>query len=118
MILRRAFLTLAFVCGAIPLVIMSCDDEAGADNDFDRSAMLQNFADHIIKPQLLDLQISVNALKVSADAFANDATAENLSACQNAWVDAYSDWQFVNAFNFGPGGEEGLRKGLIEEVGT
>jgi uncharacterized protein len=118
MISRKAFLALMFICGAIPCVLLSCDDQTDAGNDFDRSAMLQNFADHIIKPQLLELQISVNALKVSADAFAVNPTGENLSACQNAWVEAYSDWQFANAFNFGPGGEDGLRKGLIEEAGT
>jgi uncharacterized protein len=118
MILRKAFLILVVISATVPFAIVSCDDEPGSQNDFDRTVMLQNYADHIIKPQLGDLQSSVNTLKTSADLFADEPNEENLIICQNAWIEAYSDWQFVNAFNFGPGGEEGLRKGLVEEAGT
>jgi predicted lipoprotein len=37
---------------------------------------------------------------------------------QLAWENAYINWQYANAYNFGPAGEEGLTKGLIEEIGT
>jgi predicted lipoprotein len=37
---------------------------------------------------------------------------------RDAWADAYEAWQYANAYNFGPAGEEGLRKGLVEEIGT
>ncbi len=118
MIFKKAYLIPIVVLATVPFAIVSCDDESVSQNDFDRTAMLQNYADHIIKPQLSNLQTSVNALKTAADLFAGEPNEENLIICQNAWIAAYSDWQFFNAFNFGPAGEDGLRKGLVEEAGT
>jgi predicted lipoprotein len=85
---------------------------------FDRKAMLQDYAEKIIKPAFTDLQTQVNALKTATDNFVNTTNSANLTALQNAWTVAYSSWQYANGFNFGPAGEEGIRKGLIEEIGT
>ncbi len=107
---------LAFATMAI---IAACDDDnGGTDPGFDRKAMLQHFADNLIKPAFNELQAKVNALKTAADAFADVPDAAKLSTLQAAWDEAYSSWMYANAYNFGPAGEEGIRRELAEEIGT
>ncbi len=97
----------------------ACSNSGGEpSNSFDRQAMLQNFAQNLIKPAFGDLQSQVNALKAASDNFTQTVNVQNLTALQLAWENAYVSWQFANAYNFGPAGEEGIRKGLIEEIGT
>lgn len=104
---------------SLPLLMWSCDGGEGTTVDtFDRTAMLHNMADNIIRPQYVTLQAKVNSLKASTENFNANASISTLTELQTAWIDAYKAWQYANAFNFGPAGEEGLRKGLIEEVGT
>lgn len=105
------------LCSA--LVLTSCDpNKNGPTDTFDRGAMLQNFADQLIRPAYNDLQSKTLALQAAVLAFNTTPTVENLNNLQSAWQDAYYQWQFANAYNFGPAGEEGLQKGLIEEIGT
>ncbi len=107
---------LALVAAAIGLV--ACQVTPESDPDFDRRKMLENVADNLIKPAFTDLQTQVNILKTAADAFARNPDNQNLVQLQTAWKSACVAWQFANAYNFGPAGEDGLRKGLIEEIGT
>lgn len=97
----------------------SCDSNSGNPTDnFDRQAMLRNYADNLIKPAYSDLQTQANVLLMAAEAFNSDPNSVTLGALQTAWGGAYVAWQYANAYNFGPAGEEGLKKGLIEEIGT
>ena len=50
-------------------------------------------------------------------AFEQNPTQENLTAAQNQWVSTYTQWQYVNAFNYGPG-EKPIFGMLLENVGT
>ncbi len=98
---------------------LACDEgDANSGDDFDRSLMLQNIADNIIVPAYADLASEVTSLQSTAMAFTQNPTPATLSAVQQAWEETYLAWQYANAFNVGPAGEEGLRKGLIEELGT
>lgn len=94
------------------------DDSVNTGQNFDRKAMLQQYVDNLIRPAFAELQTKVNNLNTAANMFSGAPTAANLSALQTAWIDAYTSWQYANAYNFGPAGEEGVRKGLIEEIGT
>ncbi len=85
---------------------------------FDRAKMLENYAQNLIKPAYQDLQNQVNTLKTASDAFIANTNLQNLQTLQSAWENAYISWQYANAYNFGPAGEQGIRKGLIEEIGT
>ncbi len=85
---------------------------------FDRTAMLQNFAQNLIKPAFQTLQTEVNQLKEAGVSFTDNPNEQTLTNLQNTWEEAYLAWQYANAYNFGPAGEEGTRKGLIEEIGT
>lgn len=101
-------------------LLYSCDSDSNSDNapGFDRQAMLDHYAENIITPAYANLQAAITALKANIDAFADTPTEENLVFAQSGWKQAYAAWQSANAFNFGPAGEQGTRKGLIEEIGT
>ncbi|MCS7027197.1 MAG: imelysin family protein [Bacteroidia bacterium] len=100
--------------------VISCKThkENNPSDKFDRTQMLENFAQNLIKPAFQDLQSKVNALKAATDNFVQTPSATNLSILQNTWENAYLSWQYANAYNFGPAGEEGIRKSLLEEIGT
>lgn len=109
-----------FLCTII-VSMVSCEGNEDDDADlnrFDRSAMLENMAQNIIIPAYNTLQVRVGALKSTAQAFTQNPTSESLTKLQNDWESAYKVWQHANAFNFGPAGEEGVRRDLIEEIGT
>jgi hypothetical protein len=103
----------------LTVVLISCDKNGGEPKaEFDRKTMLQNFVDNLIKPAFNDLQTKVNTLKINSDAFVATPDVTKLIALESAWDEAYSSWMYANAYNIGPAGEEGIRKGLVEEIGT
>mgnify|MGYP005848232421 CR=1 FL=1 len=115
--MRKSFVYLLFL--SLPWSFYSCSStESGVNTQFDRRQMLQNMADNLIVPAYQDLQSQVNTLQSRTEAFAQDASQANLESLQEAWTSAYTSWQYANAYNFGPAGEEGIRRGLIEEIGT
>ncbi len=109
-----------FTILGVLILLGSCGNDGGNDTtiSFDRREMLSDYAANIIIPAYSDLQSEVNILKTSTEAFASAPDNDNLQAAQLAWTNAYLAWQSANAFNFGPAGEQGTRKGLIEEIGT
>lgn len=100
------------------LLLSACDPSNGPTDMFDRGAMLQNFADNLIRPAFTDLQSKTTMLRTSVLAFNAEPSVIRLYDMQTAWQEAYFQWQFANAYNFGPAAEEGLQKSLIDEVGT
>ncbi len=97
----------------------ACDPirEPATDN-FDRKAMLQNYADNLIKPAFASLQIKANALQAATDEFTNTVTEQNLATLQTAWKESYTEFQYTSPYNFGPVGEQGTRKKWVFEVAT
>ncbi len=102
------------------LIIQSCEDAKDPENDnnFDRKSMLMNFAENIIEPAYKDLQTEVANLQSSIVTFTESSSMADLDNAQQAFDNAYTSWMYVNSFNFGPAGESGIKKGLIEEIGT
>lgn len=96
----------------------SSTDDNGNEPDFDRQDMLAHYADGLIVPAFQNLEAAIAAFNSSAGQFADDPSAGTLAAARQAWASAYATWQRANAYNFGPAGEAGLQKALIEEVGT
>lgn len=91
-----------------------CDGAA----DFDRGAMLQHYSDHIISPAFSNMKAAADLLHSSVLQFAGNPTSSGLNAVRQQWIATAITFQSANAFNFGPAGEEGLRKGFSEEIGT
>jgi predicted lipoprotein len=104
---------------ALLIGVAACEEgETPIQNSFDRGEMLENMAQNLIIPAYTDLQTRVGALGSSAESFTQNPTMNALQALQAAWQAAYSSWQYANAYNFGPAGEAGVRRSLLEEVGT
>ncbi|MFK7968995.1 MAG: imelysin family protein [Bacteroidia bacterium] len=85
---------------------------------FDRGAMLEWYADAIIIPAYDEMVNESQKLVSSVDALTQAPDADKLTAARTQLKATLIAWQSANAFNFGPGGEAGLQKGLIEEIGT
>jgi uncharacterized protein len=101
------------------LAISACKDpESSSTETFDRSAMLRNYADNLIQSSYSSLRDAVNGLALNWEAFQIAPNAQMLDGMRQNWTLCYQRWQSANAYNFGPAGEEGLRKGLVEEIGT
>ncbi|PHN03542.1 imelysin family protein [Flavilitoribacter nigricans] len=103
-------LTLAWACKK--------DDPGSERPDFDRAAMLENYAVNVIRPAYEELLAATNTLSGRWTEFVAAPDTDKLAALQDQWLSTAIAWQAANGFNFGPAGEEGLRKGLIEEIGT
>lgn len=99
--------------------LFACNSPKENKNDtFNRGEMLKNYADNLILPAFTDLQKSVKNLAVKIDTLITTQNSFNLNKAQVAWLEAYTSWQYVNAYNFGPGGAEGIRRALIENIAT
>jgi uncharacterized protein len=104
---------------SLTLFAAACkDNNAPEPNQFDRTAMLTAYADRMIVPRFEALANACATLATSIEAATANPTTVNLAELQTQWTTAVTTWQRANAFNFGPAGESGLRKGLLEEIGT
>lgn len=103
---------------AIVFVTPACDNGPADKPDFDRKTLLQHYADDLIRPAFSNLRAQTAALKSTWAAFSATPDSAGLAELQQRWKSACTAWQYANAFNFGPAGEAGLRKGLVEEIGT
>jgi predicted lipoprotein len=103
----------------LTLLIFACKkDEQDKVEAFDRGVMLRNYAENLVVPAYKDLQNNVATLQQKADQFISDISEEKLQDLQNTWIEAYKTFQYTNAYNFGPAGEQGLNKSFTEEVAT
>lgn len=75
-------------------------EDKGAASD--REAMLVHLADQIIIPSYANFKVKLDVMLSKTDAFANTPTANNLQELRSAWVVAYTEWQKVEMFDFGP----------------
>lgn len=86
-------------------LIVSCNsDDSGksetADN-FDRGAMLENWADNIIIPSFENFSGDTQSLSEAAEAFSEDPSEVNLVALRSAFEEAYLSYQTVALFEVG-----------------
>lgn len=101
--------------------VLSCSTEDGTEPveaGFDRVQMLENMADNLIVPAYIDLQDNIENLQNRVQEFTLNPSTLTLSALRESWDEAYLSWQYANAYNFGPAGEQGIRKTLLEEIAT
>ena len=89
----------------LSIIVISCssnsDDEQSTIPEFDRSAVLVNYADNIIIPRLNNFKSSVDYLNESVNAFVNSPDVTTYTELHNSWVDAYINWQYIEMFNIG-----------------
>lgn len=103
----------------LSIFIVSCGkDSNSTDGEFDRSVFLQNVAQDFVVADFDEQKVRTDALHSSIQTFISTPTESTLSAAREAWTAAYTHFQRVNGFNFGPAAEQGLSKSLNEEVAT
>lgn len=85
-------------------ILLSACSESGSEpsGDFDRGTLLSNFESNLIRPGFTQLNTEVEALANTAVDFVNNSNLENLQALQADWSQAFSTWQTVSSYNFGP----------------
>lgn len=112
------FIFSGLITSFIGFGLQSCEQKNGKTTDFDRKALLTFLADSLIIPEYRRLDLAVEKMAESADSFVSNPDSARLIELQSAWHMAYMAWMHTATFNFGPAGEEGIRKTLLEEVGT
>ncbi len=94
------------------LHLISCrDPEAPKDmftDNFDRGAMLQDWADHLIIPAFQNYIFQLEQLHSAKNAFINNQSLSNLTNLRNRYIDSYKTWQTVALFNIGQAESIGL----------
>lgn len=86
------------------LIFWSCTDNgpSGPDvDDFDREAILVNWADNIIIPSFENLDGQTEELKSASETFSADPTQQNLTNLREQWLESYKAWQHVSMFEMG-----------------
>lgn len=91
---------------------LACKKESGGDSskdEFDRRAMLTHLADNLIIPAYNNYQVLFAEMKAAADAFAAAPDVAKLSTLRQKWRAAYTGWQQVELYSFGPADQVLLR---------
>ena len=90
---------------SVSTFITSCvvEDTNANGQGFDRRALLEHYADNIIIANIEDLQQELIALEAAAVAYTDDKSKANYEDLQAQWKKAMIAYQYVSAFNFGPG---------------
>ena len=95
---------LTFYILFITFLLSSCGDDdtaVGGGDNFDRAAMLENWADNIIVPAYTSYASALNNLKGQKDVFVLNQDAQSLNDLKDAWLEAYLAFQRVSMFEIG-----------------
>ncbi len=95
-------LTILFLLLSVLTVSCTETDLSGpSSNDFDRQAMLENWADNIIIPSYEAFSGHMATLHADAEAFTTTPNQTTLDQLRNSWETAYLSWQNVSQFEIG-----------------
>ena len=87
------------------LIFISCSTDNDVDEeqvaDFDRGAVMENYANNIIIPRYNDFKLSLDNLKSSVDSYVANPTFSTHEEAHNMWLESYKKWQYVEMFNMG-----------------
>ena len=87
------------------LTLVACssggEDPVDQGSDYDRTALLTNWADNIIVPSYTNYQAKVEILITNANTFTTAPTAENLQTLRTSWLEAYKAYQYISMYSFG-----------------
>lgn len=92
-------------------LITACNKDKNKD-EFDKAALLQNFADNIIQPRYADFKTKIDSLEILFIAFQSNPTEAKFEDVKAHWEACYLSFQRVKTFDFGPAMNTGF-KGAI-----
>lgn len=108
----RSF-ALIFVILTISAFFVHCKKKTIVEEDpetsFDKSAMLSNYSENVIIPNLSAFKISIDSLVNSFNIFIQTKNTSNLSSLRQKYQAAYIKFQYISSFEFGPSEAENLR---------
>ena len=109
-LLEKSKSILAFI---LVVVLSSCggsDEPSPVEDDSkDREAILVHWADNIIKPSYANFDSKLDMMVSKAGDFTDSPTNSSLLEFRSAWLNAYTEWQKVELFEFGPADKYTLR---------
>ncbi|AMA49176.1 MULTISPECIES: imelysin family protein [Flavobacterium] len=89
-------------------LLTSCSDDKKIDepqitigDNYDKKAMLVNWAENIIIPAYKNYQIEVNKLLEEVNTFKQNPTIDNLNKLRVSWLNSYKAYQHVAIFKIG-----------------
>jgi predicted lipoprotein len=97
--MKKVLLFISFV--AIIVACSSSDDNNSDGNNYDRTALLTNWADNIIIPSYDNYKSKTQLLVTNSNAFTTTPTEANLQTLRTSWLEAYKAYQYVAMYNFG-----------------
>ena len=97
----KKVLTLLLIGALLNGCSSSDNDPNDPSDDFDRAAMLANWADNIIVPALQQYVEELGSLRAAVTDFNGAPTVNSLQTLRTEWLDAYMVWQQVSMFEIG-----------------
>ncbi|MDW5290340.1 imelysin family protein [Formosa sp. PL04] len=88
----------------IVLICFSCSSDNGSDtniSNYDKQAMLINWADNLIIPAFTDYQTKTEDLETKSSAFVNTPNTATLGELRTSWKMAYVTFQNIGIFDIG-----------------
>lgn len=92
-------------------LITACNKDKNKD-EFDKAALLQNFANNIIQPRYADFKTKIDSLEILFIIFQSNPTEAKFEDVKAHWEACYLSFQRVKTFDFGPAMNTGF-KGAI-----
>lgn len=99
----------------LTVILLACgsegtiDEPDPVDTGKDRKLVLTHLADNIIIPAYANFKSKFDAMLSKSDAFIAKPETATLVEFRAAWADAYTEWQKVEMFDFGPGEKQTIR---------
>ena len=99
----------------ITCMLLSCGDGSetttpeAVDQGKDRALVLAHYADNIVIPAYANFKVKFDIMESKSVAFTTKPDLATLTEFRAAWVDAYTEWQKVELFDFGPAEKETIR---------
>ncbi len=98
--MKKTWILLSTLC----LIAIACNKDKEDDlvEEFNKKAMLTNYADAVIQPRYERLSTNLEVLQSKLDSFKIATTSQNLNKLKEAYNKTYKSWQAVSYFEFGP----------------
>lgn len=85
------------------------EEEDELEVSFDKSGMLNNYADNLILPNFQVAKITLDSFAIAYNDFIQNKTILNLNIARQKYIRAYSTYQHISPFEFGPSENEIVR---------
>lgn len=108
--MKKIVISLVLLVSVGTFIRCSSSGDGATPDNFDRTAMLTNWADNIIIPSYVNYQAKVQTLTTSVSNFNATPTEANLQTVRTAWIEAYKSYQTISIFYIGKAAEVSLNE--------